>query len=275
MTVPNQLFAMDTHFMRSQPTPEFVDQARWVKEAGYDAYYLTHMASIQPCSLDQALDACTQADIPLSGVYELPDISSAPENAELERLNRMMTRLPTGCRIEIAMNGLPPGDPSTDEKALAWLNPLLEIAKGTGHQLALYPHFSFTLETFTDALRLARILDHEQVKCMFCAYHWHHIHCFQGKEPSPEKLLKEAGDLLAAVNVNGSRLLKEPEDIYNGMNPTIEPLGRGDLDCRSIVHTLREMNFTGPIGIQGYAVSEEPVPAIQESFQTLTTWLTE
>ncbi|HEX5051271.1 MAG TPA: methyltransferase domain-containing protein [Planctomycetota bacterium] len=143
---------------------------------------------------------------------------------------------------------LAPRAPSGDEAAIALLRALLVPADAAGVEIALYPHHGLWLETTEDALRLcARINDAHLGVCFNLC---HFLRTSDASDPAP--LLARCGSRLFAVTVNGADVAGED------WTTLIRPLGEGDFDLRGFVATLDAIGFTGPVGLQGFGITQPP-----------------
>lgn len=266
----NSLYAMDTHFMCANVGPDVDTQARMVKAAGYDEYYVTSDLDTPEKSLDFAR-ASREAGLGFNAVFMRLDAAATPTADDLVKFKEMLDGIDSPTRIEFSVWHASMfekvGDPSTDEGTLAWVKFLMPALEEKGIKACFYPHFGFSLETFGDALRLADAIPHELLGVQYCGYHWYRC----DKTPVRE-LFDRAGDKLFGVNLCGSTFVGEGNEI-NGLDPTIEPLDVGTMDNADVMNALKEIAYAGPIGIQGYGVTAPAEDALNRSFQQLQTLL--
>lgn len=253
--------------------PSLEEQVALVKSVGYDDYYLTGAVN-DVGKFERYLKASLDAGLGFNAAFECFDVKKTPKPEDLEHVEQVVSQLPDYARLEIALvcdgMGNNVGDASQDDRALAWLGPISCILEKYNIEASLYPHFAFLLETLEDAIRLARKVDHPKMKVMFTSYHWFRVrNCEARGQPDYPDLFTEAGNLLNAVNLCGSRVLEKEEDAVGGMNPSIEPIDAGTKDVPGILAELERIGFTGPIGIQGYSVNDSPESALRRSFSQL------
>lgn len=266
----NQLYAMDTHFMCANEGPDVETQARMVKEAGYEAYYVTSDLTDPEKSLSFAR-ASREAGLAFDAVFMRLDAALSPTAHDLALFRDMLAGIKAPTRIEFSVwhaNMFERvGDPGADEGTLAWLQHLLPALEEKGIRACLYPHFGFSLETFGDALRLVRAMPHELLGVQFCGYHW-----YRCDQTPVRELFDRAGDRLFGVNLCGSTFVGEGNEV-NGMDPLIQPLDEGDMDNQDILTALRERSYAGPIGVQGFGVTAPAQEALTRSRNWLRTHL--
>lgn len=273
----NRLYAMDTHFMCANEGPSPKEQAELVKSIGFENYYVTGSINNIDRFEHYAL-ASRSAGIEINAAFESIDILSPFTRTHLAHTERVLQLLPSHGRIELALTaggfGSHVGNHELDDHAVEWLDAITDLLEQEKREVSLYPHFGFYLETFEDALRVARKISSAWVRVIFTSYHWFHVQVHQGhRQPSSAQLFAEAGDLLNAVNLCGSSRLAGPQAESAPLNPSIAPLDEGDADVASMVSELIRIGFTGPIGVQGYAVTAPAKDALARSHEMLRRML--
>ncbi|MEM6551460.1 MAG: TIM barrel protein [Planctomycetota bacterium] len=273
----HRLYAMDTHFMGDNQGPTPAEQAALVKAAGYDDYYVTG-AVHKPEKFDALRQAAHDAGLGINAAFECFEILKPPTPTDLDHIEHVLSALPDDGRLEIALTagGMAKDSSQTDhdDAALTWLEPIAQLLENYSREGSLYPHFHFYVETLSDAIRLADTVGHPQLKVMFTSYHWFFArHNLSHAEPDYAELFAQAGDRLNAVNLCGSTVFANEQEAAGRMNPSIDPLDTGDKDIDGIVAELQRINFQGPIGIQGYAVTDTAESALRRSFTKLKSLL--
>jgi sugar phosphate isomerase/epimerase len=144
-----------------------------------------------------------------------------------------------------------------DEKAVAVVREIADLAAARGVRVALYPHTGFYVATTADALRLAKQADRPNlgVSINLC----HELMTDQGAKL--DATIREAAPHLLMVSINGADA-KQPGF---GWDRLIQPLGRGDYDVAGFLRTLREAGYEGPVGLQCYAVPGDAAENLRES----------
>ncbi len=146
-----------------------------------------------------------------------------------------------------------------DEHAVAFVKEIAGHAKKSGLRVVLYPHSGFYIDTVGDALRIAKASGCDNVGVIFNLCH------FLKVEPESDlrKTLEEAMPLLWSVSVSGA----EP----GGTNwkQLIQPLDEGSFDQIALLRNLREIGFSGPVGLQCYAIKIDPRENLRRS---ITAW---
>jgi sugar phosphate isomerase/epimerase len=149
-------------------------------------------------------------------------------------------------QFDLLINGLPPGDPAGQARAVEVLRELSDLANDSGSQLLLYHHTGSWLERIDQAVRLAQEVNRPNVQVMFNLCHWLRVEKTRDYRP----VLQRALPWLRAVSINGADQFSTAPD-WSGY---IQPLGRGSFDVFDFLKTLRELGYAGPIGLQCYGI---------------------
>jgi sugar phosphate isomerase/epimerase len=70
-----------------------------------------------------------------------------------------------------------------------------------------------------------------------------------------ESDLRDAFPQVALVSINGA---DDGETKSMGWDRLIQPLDRGSFDLNRVLRVLKQNEYQGPIGLQGYAIRERP-----------------
>ncbi|MCX5670013.1 MAG: TIM barrel protein [Planctomycetota bacterium] len=231
---------MDTHDAKKRDLPQ---QAEMLKDLGYDG--AGHLWLDKVPERLQTLDA---AGLKLFQVYVRLDIAPGQKQPYDPRLKDILPLLKgRDTMLAILVGGGKPSDTAGDERAVALLREMADLAQPHGVKLALYPHVSDWLEKVDDAVRVARKVDRPNVGVMFNLCHFLKV----DDEKNIAPLLKSAGPLLVAVSINGS---DRAADLRAGKGKWIVPLDEGSFDMLGLLRTLREVGYKGPVGLQCYGI---------------------
>jgi sugar phosphate isomerase/epimerase len=248
-------FCMDTHDARKRSLAE---QAEMLKELGYSG--AGHLWLDQVPERLKTLDA---AGVKLFQIYLRVSIAPDAHPPYDARLKETLPLLRgRGTMLAVLMTGGKPSDTAGDARAGELLREMAALAEPHGVKLALYPHVNDWLERVEDALRLAKKVDRPDVGVMFNFCHWLKI----DDEKNLKPLLETVGARLFAVSINGS---DRGPAVKSGQGRWIEPLDTGDFDLVGLLKTLREVHYTGPIGLQCYGI---PGDARDHLARSMTAW---
>ena len=135
-----------------------------------------------------------------------------------------------------------------DEVAVAAVREIAAHAETAGVKVSLYPHTGFWLARFSDAVRVAGLVDRQDVGTTFNLCHWLKV---EG-DVDPIPLLKAEKAKLQFVTINGA---DKGDTKAMGWDRLIQPLDRGTYDVGAFIKRLRDkVEWQGPVGLQGYAV---------------------
>jgi len=151
----------------------------------------------------------------------------------------------------------------TDEAAVRAIRHLAGLATDSGVSIVLYPHLGDHVSTFAHAVKLARLVDRENVGVMFNLCHF----LREPDRPPLKQVLADAGPLLRRASISGAD--------GDGMDwpALIQPLDSGDFDLSVLLTELKSANFSGPVGLQCYGIGDAPemhLPRSAKAWQALT-----
>ena len=231
-------FCIDTHDAKKRNLEQ---QAHLLKELGYDG-----VGHLWLDNLPERLKTLDAAGLKLFQITLRVDITPG-QQAYDPRLKEVLPLLKgRGVQLVLLMNGLKPSDTAGDPRAVEIIREMAALAAGSGAQLLLYPHTSDWLERIQDAVRVADKVDRPNVGVMFNLCHWLRV----SKDRDYKAPLAQAMPRLWAVSINGA----DEFDDQAGWARYIQPLGRGTFDMSAFLETLRQLGYTGPIGLQCYGI---------------------
>jgi sugar phosphate isomerase/epimerase len=239
---PNPFFAlcMETHDAKKRSLPQ---QAELLKELGYDG--AGHLWLDQVPERLQTLDA---AGLKLYQIYLRVDVAAGAKTPYDPRLKEVLPLLKgRDTMLAVLLGGGKPSDESRDARAVELLREMSDLAKPFGVKIALYPHAGDWLERVEDAIRVTGKADRDNVGVMFNLCHWLRTDPQRNYRPLFEKAMPK----LFAVSINGA----DERDEQPGWSRYIQPLDRGSFDLRKFIRALREVGFTGPVGLQCYGLT--------------------
>ena len=237
-TNPFFAFCMDVQDSKKRSLPE---QAELLKELGYNG--AAHLWLANVAERLRTLDAAGLT------LYQIQiGLDLAPGKPPYDPALKDVLPLLKGRHVQfdLMINGLKPRDPAGEARALAVLRELSDMAKDSGTVWLLYHHTGSWLDRSDDAVRLADKVNRPNVQVMFNLCHWLRME----KSRDYRAALKLALPRLGAVSINGADDSSDAPD-WSGY---IQPLGRGSFDVFGFLTALRELGYTGPIGLQCYGL---------------------
>ncbi|MCW1886389.1 TIM barrel protein [Luteolibacter flavescens] len=135
-----------------------------------------------------------------------------------------------------------------DDVAVAALREIADHASLAGVKVSLYPHAGHWLEMFSDASRIASVVDRGNVGITFNLCHWLKV---EGDVDPLPAISREAARL-QFVTINGA---DKGDTKSMGWDRLIQPLGQGTYDTAGFIRRLQdEAKWHGPVGLQAYGV---------------------
>lgn len=141
-------------------------------------------------------------------------------------------------------------DPAGDDIAVAGLRELAEFCASHGVRIALYPHVNMWCHRVEDARRVVKKLNRTNVGLTFNLCHA----LWDGAEDRIPALLEEIAPHLFCVSINGA----DSHPPKRSWEHYIQPLGQGSYEVGIVLRKLRQIGYTGPIGLQCYGLKGDP-----------------
>jgi sugar phosphate isomerase/epimerase len=244
-------FCIDTHDARKRNLEQ---QAALLKELGYDG-----VGHLWLDNIPERLKTLDAAGLKLFQITMTVDITPGKQAYD-PKLKEVMPLLKgRGVQFVLLMNGLKPSDPAGDVRAVEIIREMASLARDSGAQVLLYPHSYLWMERIEDAVRVADKVDRPNVGVMFNLCHWLRV----SKDRNYKPLLAQAMPRLWAVSISGA----DEFDDKPGWAHYIQPLGRGSFDMLAFLKTLRQLGYTGPIGLQCYGIQGDVRDPLAESMK--------
>lgn len=245
---------MDTHDARKRTLPE---QARMLKDLGYDG--LGHLWLDDVARRLETVDA---AGLKLVQIYMRVNLAPGKQLYD-PRLKEVLPLLQgRGTMLAVLVQGGQPSDERLDAAAVQALGEIADLARPRGVRVALYPHRKDWLERVEDAIRVARKANRPNLGVMFNLCHWLAV----DREENLRPLLAAARPYLYAVSIHGADRAAE---IQAGKGNWIQPLDSGSFDNYALLKILKELGYTGPVGLQCYGI---PGDARDHLARSIAAW---
>ena len=254
-TLPFFALCMDTHDSQKRSLEQ---QAALLDELGYDG-----AGHLWLDNLEERIKTLDAHGLRLFQVYLQVNIAADANSPYDPRLKESLPLL-RGRKTMLAllMSGAAPSDPALDERAVALVQEIADMANEAGVRVALYPHSGNWLEHVEDGLRIVQKAKRPNVGVMFNLCHWLKV----DDEKNLKPLLTSAMPHLFAVSIHGA---DRAEEIHAGTGNWIQPLGNGSFDVGALLDTLRELGYQGPVGLQCYGI---PGDARDHLTKSMTDW---
>jgi len=224
-------------------------RVRWAKAAGFVGQH--HMGLANMAKIIKAHDA---EKLRLFAVYFNVNVAKGKVPGDLAAAVKAMKGHKTVLWLQLS--GGKASTTDLDDKAVAVVRQIGQIAAKGGLRVALYPHTGCYVEKVDDAVRVVTKADRKNVGVTFNLCH------FLKTEGDKDwkKVLDRAGKKLFVVSISGADV--------GGTNwgKLIQPLDKGTFDMAAFLAYLDKIKFTGPIGVQDYGVAGDPAVTLKRSY---------
>lgn len=228
----------------------FEEKAAVLKELGYDGICWRPGAG-----LEEMMEALDKHGLRVSSTYV-----GGKVDADNPGFDQRLTGEIEGYKKHetIIWLNLARGKNATDAIAAKIINDVADVARKAGLNVVLYPHAGFYVETVEDALRLTRKVNRPNVGMSFNLCHF----LKTDDEKNLEAVLKKSAPHLMLVSINGA---DSGDTRTMSWNRLIQPLGGGTFDNGKVLKILDEIGYTGPVGLQCYAIKGDDRANLKKS----------
>ncbi len=158
--------------------------------------------------------------------------------------------------IELFVQG---GPAASDASAVALVQAIADQANQSGLRVVLYPHSGFYIDTIGTAVRIAKQSKRDNVGVMFNLCH------FLNVQPDSDlrATLEASKPYLWRVSINGAEVGGKD------WGQLIQPLDCGNFDQVALLEMLKDIGYTGAIGLQCYGIHD---PAKDHLERSIRAW---
>jgi sugar phosphate isomerase/epimerase len=213
-------------------------QAALLAKLGYDGVGYTGLDH-----LPERIEAMKSKGLRIFSVYEWFDLDKA-EPIPADRLARLEQLEGTDAILWLNFVGDCP-----EPEAVGKLCDLADAAAKHEIRVAIYPHDNTYVSTGKYALRLAKLVDRDNLGMSINLCH----ELKAGHGADLLSLVKQSPPHLFLVSINGTDELAEPR-LEKNWDRLIRPLGQGDFDLVPFLSELKANGYRGPVGLQCYQV---------------------
>lgn len=247
----NPFFAMDTGTKDSK-YKSARKQVQMLKELGYDGIGYTGCKG-----LDKMLEELDENGLVLYTVYLEVNIDEGQEkyDPKLQETIESLKGRNTILWLGVKSKKYKPSSPEGDERAVAIIREIADMADKGTLRVGLYPHSDFWIERVEDAVRVAKKVDRNNTGVTFNLCHWLKV---EG-EKNPRPVLESAMPYLLAVTINGA------DSNAQDWDKLIQTLDKGTFDVGQFLQTLNDAGYTGPIGLQGSGIEGDVYDNLKRS----------
>ena len=256
----NPFFAMDTATDAKNKTAS--QQVQLLKEIGYAGIgYWERDRQRGISGLSEILEELDKQGLKAYPVYFGVHLDADREKYSpiLPEAIKLLKGRDTAIWLYVSSSTYKVSSPEGDPCAVEIIREIADMAEQSGVKIALYPHHKSWLERVEDAVRVAKKVDRKNVGVTFNLCHWLRT----DDEENMRAVLELAMPYLFVVTINGA---DSGSSNWNGL---IQPLDSGTFDTYKFLKTLKELGYTGPIGLQGFGVKGD---AYQNLKRSMDAW---
>jgi len=152
-----------------------------------------------------------------------------------------------------------------DELFAKGIQELADFAAPFKVKVAIYPHVNNYCEKSTHSIKLAKMINRDNVGVIFNTCHLLKV---EGEEGWEEKAMT-ALPYLFMVSINGADSGDTKE---MGWDRLIQPLGEGTFDTYKLVKLLKDNGYNGKFGLQCYNIKQDCEVALSKSMNTWNSY---
>ena len=200
--------------------------------------------------------------MPVNYVALTFEINHKPENPSIDEIKTMIKASAKGSIIYFNLHSNSyKEDKATGDKVLAvLLRELSDFASSYGVKLSAYPHLNLYCETVAHSIQIAKLVDRKNFGTTINLCHLLKIEGSKGIEAK----IKEYVPYLFAVNICGADTGDTQQMDWDQL---IQPLGQGTFDTYGFVQLLLDNGYSGPIGLQCYALKGDAKETLTQSME--------
>ncbi len=210
-----------------------------------------HMNPKEMPAMYEQLDA---RGLRMFGVYAVLPLAKGPLDKRLVASIKLMKGRKTNIDLGIRSKKFKRSDSAGDAIAVDMLKRIVDLCGDTGPRVSIYPHTGFWTERVEDGARLAKKTDPAMVGTNFNLVHWQWVR----QTRDVKTVLAACLPHIFSLTING---LKGPAD----KRQKIRPLDESDYDLAEFMTTVKEVGYTGSVGLQCYSIKAHPSDHLKRS----------
>lgn len=249
------LFAFDNYMATGEYTqPEL--RAKILKELGYDgmSYHGTE-------GIMETIEIFDQAGLKLFVTYLGVNLDADQKyDPNLKKTIKQLKGRDTMLWLYTTSGKYKRGSDQGDAVTVETIRDIADAAHESGLKVVLYPHAGNYTETFADALRIAQKVNRRNVGVSFNVCHWLKI----DGDVDYRTILKKSLPYLFLVTTNGA---ESGDTKKMNWDKLIQTLDKGSFDNYELLKYLKAIGYTGPVGLQGYAIPGDPKQNLTNSIK--------
>jgi sugar phosphate isomerase/epimerase len=247
--VRNPFFALHNIVRGDSAYDTFDKQVHLIKTAGFDAIEINQVENFEAMHTAIERNRFRGSYFYVKVKLEEPYFEQGLENC-IQRLKS--TKVIIAPYFVSESKNHKPSAHDADTLAVKLLHKLGDMARKSGLEVAIYPHYGFYVERTDHALALCRQANRKNIGMTFNLCHWLATTSMDERAGLTGHLA-ELRPYLKMITISGAN------DVVSGKrviwDDYILPLCTGSFDTFSLVrYLIRELRFQGPIGVQCYNI---------------------
>ena len=248
------MFAFDNYMMSGEYKQNEV-RADTLKELGYDGI------GTRGTDLVEQTEIFEKAGLKLFSTYIALDLDGDQKyDVNLKEAIKQLKGKGTILWFAVTSKKYKPASAAGDAVAVKAIREIADAAHESGLKIALYPHAGYYVETFADSVRIAKKVNRRNVGGSFNVCHWLKIDGDIDYRP----ILKKSLPYLFLVSTNGAETGDTKKMSWDKL---IQTLDKGSFDNYKLLKYLKDIGYTGPVGLQGYAIKGDPKQNLASSMK--------
>ncbi len=203
------------------------------------------------------------------------DNEKTPYDPRLEEVFRTLKGTDAMPWLFITSAKYTPSSAENDERAVAILREIADLAQRYDLRVMVYPHVWFWLQSVDDALRVVKKVARPNLGLTFNLCHYFATQFYAGQNPERNfaALAAKAAPHVFALSVNGLTFPPASHERGRIWDDFIQPLGSGNYDTYAFLKTFWDAGFRGPVGLQCYNVKGDKQTHLRQSVKTWQGYL--
>lgn len=262
--IPNEFFVLHNIIRGDSTYTTYDQQVALIKRIGYDGVEINQLEAYHGMR-----EALKKHNLKGSYFYVRIDADATELDSNLmqvvQELKGSGTIIAPYIRAKAAVHK--PSTHGADATLVRQMTELGKLARQSGLQVAIYPHYGFYVESLDHAEQIVKAVNLTNVGLSFNLCHWLATTPKAQREDWKARL-KQLQSITKIVTICGANDVDTQDK--NVWNDYILPLGQGSFDTYALVqYFVRDLKYRGPIGVQCWNIKANKPKLL---YDTMETW---
>lgn len=254
-STPLPIFAFDNYMSKGQYSQTQV-RADTLKELGYDG-----MSTRGTTGIMETIETFEKSGLKIFATYLGLNLDADQKyDANLKKTIKQLKGKDTILWLFVTSKKYKPASTEGDAVAVEIIRDIADAAHQSQLKVVLYPHANMYVETFADTVRISEKVNRRNVGGCFNLCHWLKVDGDIDYRP----ILKKSLPYLFMVTTNGA---ESGDTKKMGWDKLVQTLDKGSFDNYKLMKYLKDIGYTGPVGLQGYATKGDPKQNLANSMK--------